>query len=577
MSRLAARLRRLLTHPALAALTALAWLVWRSGSKPTRLAYPCQRAALGTTTLFLGLPVAHGLIRLAHRLPLCRRHARPLGAGLAALALAVLVEPVEQMPRAAQVLSDPPPGYTAQVFVVDSAGPPAPDRHPGVDALLRVMTAGHWEFYRSAATGETASPMGIVGAEDVVLVKINQQWAERGGTNTDVLRGILRCIVEHPDGFTGEIVVLENTQHYGSMDWAGSNAEDPAQSAMDVVTDFAGEGWSVSGYLLDPIRMTSVSEYAEGDDRDGYVVNPIMDPESQTRVSYPKFRTPGGARVSLRDGIWNPDTSTYDDTRLTFINVPVLKCHAIYGVTASVKNHMGTMTTALSTNAHGGVRYGGCGSFLAEVRLPDLNILDAIYVQARPGSGPACTYEQASYAGTLVAAADPVALDVWATAHVLVPAILANGFDSYPAQDPLNPTGIFRTYLDRSMNELLAAGKVVTNDLDRIQVWGTADVEPPAPSPPPPHVSMAVPNPFRTTTTLIGSAGSAAGTVVDVFDAAGRRVRRLIPVPGDQQTLAATWDGRDEAGRPVASGRYVYWFRRASGRDLVSGSVTYVR
>ena len=34
---------------------------------------------------------------------------------------------------------------------------------------------------------------------------------QRGGTNTDVLKGLIARILEHPDGFTGEVVVVEAT------------------------------------------------------------------------------------------------------------------------------------------------------------------------------------------------------------------------------------------------------------------------------------------------------------------------------------------------------------------------------
>ena len=94
----------------------------------------------------------------------------------------------------------------------------------------------------------------------------------------------------------------------------------------------------------------------------------------------PKFRTPGGAEVSLRHGVWDPVAEAYDEDRLVFLNGPVLKCHgAVYGVTGAVKHHLGTVTTALNTGSHAAVRTGGCGTFLAEVRMPDLNILDCIF------------------------------------------------------------------------------------------------------------------------------------------------------------------------------------------------------
>ena len=560
MSRPSAVLRRVVTHPILPALAALLWLLLRSGRKPTRLSYPCQQAALGSTTVLLGVPVVHGLLRLSRRLPLRPRHAIAIGTLFAAVALAFVLDPVDRTSIALVQYEVPRADYEAALYLVEDVGMPEPDRHPGVDDLVACMADGGLNFYRSPTGGEAAGPDGIVGSDHVVAIKVNQQWAQRGGTNTDVLRGIIRRVVEHPDGFTGEVVVVENTQNYGTMDWAQSNAEDTSQSVVDVVNDFVLEGWPVSAHLWDPIRTTSVNEYSTGDMADGYIVNPILDPESQMRVSYPKFRSTGGEYVSLRYGIWDTATETYDNDRLTFINVPVLKCHSIYGVTASVKNHVGTMTTSLSTITHSGVGRGGCGSFLAEAGMPDLNILDCIYILAAPGSGPSCSYAQATRVDKLVAGLDPIALDMWAVANILVPTILDNGFTSYPAQDPENPSSTFRSYLDLSMNEILLAGIDVTNDLGAVTAHEcrSVDVDPPEGNPPAALVPRAHPNPFRSTTTLLVASREAGATAVEIYDASGRLVRRLDTLTPQGDSLTASWDGRDASGRRAAAGLYYY-------------------
>jgi hypothetical protein len=71
----------------------------------------------------------------------------------------------------------------------------------------------------------------------------------------------------------------------------------------------------------------------------------------------------------------------------------------------------------------------------------------------------------------------------------------------------------------------------------------------------------AYPNPFNPSTTIrVGGVGAEAVDVV-VFDVAGRRVRRLLSAPLPEASRTLVWDGRDDAGRPVASGTY---FLRAS-------------
>lgn len=553
---------------------ALIWLVLRSGRKPGRLLYPCQQAALGTASATLAPAFGSAVIAFATALGPARRR----GSAAAALSLLVLTGGLfisDHSRVAAGGPGTPLPAaeYTARIYVVDDAGGPIGEHHGGVDALIACMAGGGLKLYRSPATRPESGPDGIVGAADVVLVKVNSQWPERGGTNTDVLKGLVARVLEHPDGFTGEIVVVENTQAMGTLDWPNANAEDHSQSALDVVNHFAGLGRPVSAWLWDTVRSTAVAEYSAGDLRDGYVVGP-WDPETQIRVSYPKFRTTGGAYVSLAHGIWDPGTGSYADSLLTFLNLPVLKCHgAVYGVTACVKHHVGTMTTALSANTHNAVRYGGLGTFLAEVRMPDLNLLDAMYILARPSGGPWCTYGEATAARVLLAGLDPIAIDLWATRNILVPAILANGYTSYPMQDPDDPQSIFRRYLDLSMNELIAAGIQVTNDPARIEasVCEGAGIDPPE-GPEVPAPAGPLPNPAPHGSAIRFEVPPGSPVELSIYDPTGR-LRRTIrgrPAAGTERAIA--WDGRDEAGRLLPAGTYAYRLR--VGAAITAGKVT---
>jgi hypothetical protein len=166
---------------------------------------------------------------------------------------------------------------------------------------------------------------------------------------------------------------------------------------------------------------------------------------------------------------------TYDRSRLKVINLPVLKPHAaVYGVTACVKNYMGVVTTELNTSSHNGVRNGLMGAVMAEIGPPDLNILDCIRIDGNPYSGPEVSWGLATRMDQLVASTDPVAADIWATTNILVPAFLANGYSPpWPSPDatPDDPDSVFRTYLDNSMNFLLAAGYRVTNDIESIDAY----------------------------------------------------------------------------------------------------------
>ncbi|MBI4718541.1 MAG: DUF362 domain-containing protein [Planctomycetes bacterium] len=397
---------------------------------------------------------------------------------LAALAALLAFRPPPAIE--AQVSAPPADHHPDVYFIRDSRGI-APGRFGGIDDLVTLMGLRGLKWHRSATEGLTSGPAGLIARDSVVLIKVNAQWSRRGGTNTDVLRGVIRQIVEHPDGFVGEVVVADNGQSGGDLDRLENNAEDVQQSPRDVVADFAAEGWNVSTSLWDVLRNTSVGEYAAGDLANGYIVSPLPDSQTGVRVSYPKFRSAAGTCISYKHGVWSLETSTYDAQRLVVINMPVLKTHVIYAVTGSVKNHMGVVTGALSTGSHTSVGWGGMGSVMAEVRLPDLTILDCIWILARPGQGPGASYSSASWRNQLVASRDPIALDVWSVKNILMPQVIANGYGAgnyTNTQDPDNPSSTFRRYLDLSMSELLEAGIRCTNDYRAVSlhVWaGDAD------------------------------------------------------------------------------------------------------
>jgi len=456
-------------------LLALGWLLLRSGSKPSRLAYPCQQTAFSAVALAFGTPMAAAALGL-------RRRLSPRAIVVVGIVLVATLGVWGYLFRPTAYAGSamlPPADYRAEVFYkFDCAQDPLGDHFPGLDDLLEIMGGHGLKFYRSPTTSLVAGPDGVVGADDVVVIKINYQWDQRGGTNTDVLRGLIRRIVDHPDGYTGEIVVGENAQFRSveGFDRDANNAQDITLSPHDVVAHFQGQGHRVSHYDWTAVRSTSVGEYSSYDMNDGYVLY-TLDPLLQGRVSYPKFETSYGTRVSLKHGVWDATTG-YDRARLKFINLPVLKSHnAVYGATASVKNYMGVVTDALGTNSHAAVHYGILGALLGEIQPADLNILDCIWVNANPNDGPWTTYEGATRIDGLIASRDPVAADVWATKNVLIPAFISNGYSppwSAPSADPDDPSSAFRQYLDHSMDQILAAGYDVTNAPESIDATALA-------------------------------------------------------------------------------------------------------
>jgi uncharacterized protein (DUF362 family) len=355
----------------------------------------------------------------------------------------------------------------SEIFQVTDCPVPGGEgnHHEGVDALLKLMADHGLKFYTSNEDTGLGGPEGLIEASDVVLVKVNAQWKYRGCTNSDVVRGIIQAILEHPDGFSGEIIIIENGQSGGSLDcdtmWGRqytdtgvhANAEDEAHSFSYLVNDVFADP-RVSMYLLDPLRET----FIDGDDHstDGY--------RRTGEVSYPCFTTTKGNRVELKEGIWN---GSGHDANLKLINVPVLKHHDGCGVTGAVKSYYGILSMAdgWRSERHYEKLGAHCGEMITQVRAPTLNVLDCIWVtQVRWSGYPP---ENTTRLNRLLASLDPVALDYWASKYLLYP------IDGNEEHDPDNHVPL-RSYLAQVRDMVNAEGGLygqeVTLDEAQIQV-----------------------------------------------------------------------------------------------------------
>lgn len=314
-------------------------------------------------------------------------------------------------------------------LVVDVSNVPVPDftrtnRHAGVDVLMQALACAGTYLYRADAVHPWAhATNGLIAKDDVVLVKVNGQWQYRGVTNSDVVRGLIQCVLDHPDGFTGEVVIVENGQLQGSLNcdkgWPGqydvenplheprANAEDQSHSFQYLIDTVFAEP-RVSGYLLDRIRNTWIS--AGEHVQDGY--RPLG------YVSYPCFTTARGTRVELQQGTWD---GTAHQANVKLLNVPVLKHHGGCGITGALKHVYGLLTMFNAPGAYHYDRIGDAtGEMHAVVLPPTLNVVDCIWISPNdldggPDSNPVRT-------NRLLAGFDPVALDYYAAKHVMLPA-----------------------------------------------------------------------------------------------------------------------------------------------------------
>ena len=369
-------------------------------------------------------------------------------------------------------------GSASSIFVVN--GTSGKDR--GITELIDLMGKHGLLLYKSSSSAKNQGSGGLFACDDTIVIKVNCQWDERGGTNTDLLRALIQTIAQHPDGFVGEIIVADNGQARrgvtgfgGSFSYSNNNAEDTSQSVQNVA-DSLGSSHHVSAYLWDTIATRRVAEYSEGDEEDGYVIETKPSPRTGAMVSYPKFKTKFDTFISLKHGIWDPRAKAYNDGRLKVINMPVLKSHRGYGVTGCVKHYMGVssdqLTESLGADTHSTIGAGGMGTEMVGTRFPTLNILDAIWINANPREGPRATYDAAVQTNVIAASTDPVALDYWAAKHILSQASRNKGYSDTTSMDPDNlAERSFGRWLRLSMDEINRAGYQTTVDESHMNVY----------------------------------------------------------------------------------------------------------
>jgi hypothetical protein len=177
--------------------------------------------------------------------------------------------------------------------------------------------------------------------------------------------------------------------------------------------------------------------------------------------------------------LWN---GTNYEKQVKVINLPVLKSHIIYGVTAAMKNYMGVQSEKLNggiANGHASVATGGMGTLMVECGLPTLNIIDAIWVNANPYPnaycGPSTGYQMATRVNILIAGTDPVAMDYWAAKNILIPTANSIGYKDTHSFDPTNTqkNGLdeaFGIWLNLTRDELVRGNFTVTLDEDQISI-----------------------------------------------------------------------------------------------------------
>jgi Domain of unknown function (DUF362) len=286
----------------------------------------------------------------------------------------------------------------------------------------------------------------VVGADDVVIIKVSAQWWNQGMTNVAAVKRLVEHVIERP-GFRGEVIVFENT-HFRLADGSGLSRAwvHPSERNVDVAgwnklgdlipyfrergapvsfvglvdaghSALSGDHWHDHAHVAGVYGGDGRGPIAKGDTRDGYHwdfdrvfrLPKSWVEEAKTPLSWPRFTSPRtGDVIDLHDGVLRREGSRLVETgkKLVWINMTTANEHEATGLTGACKSTMGVVDMsagALGTHplarGYSSVHYFGRGRpnatwrmagplafFAREVRAPDLIVMVAEWVAFEPPS-----------------------------------------------------------------------------------------------------------------------------------------------------------------------------------------------
>jgi uncharacterized protein (DUF362 family) len=356
--------------PLLVSLACLVWFLWRVGTKPSRIAYPCQQLALAQIVLYFG-PAAVPLLGVYHRC-LCYIRRREF-ARLSAVALIIIIATATSLSYSyfkenqlrAQGSGTIPMGplamssYSASGAVVKSAGLAQlscvedPIVSVSYDPSISYGTTSPydsqdnpaydfvWDTVADLGLGSAANPIDdLINTGDTVLIKPNLvDYGPGVFTRPQVVRPLIDMAIAagatviyvgdgaenvsqtddviNDAGYADMVSTLASRNPGITIETVNLNSLDNGWHWVSLGTDssFAGSGYS--HYDLSPGSGTLYGHpYYQAADPQG-----VVSPEGETL-----------GRYAVSDIILDADV---------IINVPKMKTHQIMMATLSIKNLVG--------------------------------------------------------------------------------------------------------------------------------------------------------------------------------------------------------------------------------------------
>lgn len=334
----------------LLALASLLWLIVRTGTKPSRLAYPCQQAALAHSSAILagGMMLAlHRLARIFHRSLRTRIH-RSLGVAVLVVLLAGSVGSTRDGLRPDEmsvgpmglVLAD---AWGGDVFSTTPVAMSLPSPHRVVS--VQDPRATSWDF---SCTGSGSCPAyyGDDAYVDQATVDLMVSEGLQRLTGASSVTAAWQVLM--PDWVSGRTIAVKLNFNDSIMGGGttGYGDDDAFVDALPQIVNSLVDGLLAFGFTESEIWLYDASRYVT--DR------------FRSRVHHTGVRTfdhhGNGADVELAtfdQGVnvdfsasGYPGSHTIADVLVNadyLVNIPIMKRHGGAGVTLGMKNHLGSI------------------------------------------------------------------------------------------------------------------------------------------------------------------------------------------------------------------------------------------
>ena len=280
-------------------------------------------------------------------------------------------------------------------------------------------------------------PESVISPSDVVVIKANAQWPNQGYTHTGCIKAVIDRILAIP-GFSGEVIICDNVQEYGSA----------GQLGFDATVSYRNHNWPDHNWnslaaeyqaAMQPVTthswQNSTDVISGPSDGEGWMREFFSFHGWDTYYSYPIFQSSWtGRMIDMKYGVWNAGSYTGDSVKT--IVMPTLNNHGwgsedYAGITSAVKSFIG------ATENHGGTsgsfmghenwhrtsfgrsqaEYAGemTARFIQQMYAPILYITPAIW------SGHESRTGNAVETNTVLACENPATLDFIACRDVISP------------------------------------------------------------------------------------------------------------------------------------------------------------